>query len=159
MTTTQKTKITAESGQQQIVITRIFDAPRELVFSTYLDPELIPHWWGPRELSTTVDKMDPRTGGSWRILNHDKDGTEYGFHGVYHDITPSERIVHTFEFEGMPGHVLLETLTFEDVDGKTKLTDHSVFQTLEDRDGMIASGMESGAADTLERLAEVLAAK
>ncbi len=152
-----RANLIAEPGKQEIVITRVFDAPRERVFKTCTDPILIPQWWGPRNLTTTVDKMDVRPGGVWRFVQRDADDNEYAFKGVYHDITPPERLVFTFEFEGMPGHVLLETMTFEEDDGKTKLTDSSVFQTVEDRDGMLQSGMEQGATETMDRLAELLA--
>lgn len=136
---------------------RIFDAPCELVWRVCTDPDRLPEWWGPRSLATTVDKMDVRPGGVWRFVQRDAAGNEYAFHGVYHEVTPPERLVYTFEFEGMPGHVLLETVTFEDQDGKTMLTDKSVFQTVEDRDGMLNTGMEEGAAETMDRLAELLA--
>jgi uncharacterized protein YndB with AHSA1/START domain len=152
-----KTDLVAEPGKQAVVITRIFDAPRELVFKAITDPGLIPQWWGPRRLTTTVDKMDVRPGGVWRFVQRDQDGNEYAFNGVYHAVVPPERLVYTFEFEGMPGHVLLETVTFEEHDGKTTATDTPVFQTVEDRDGMLASGMEEGAVETMDRFAELLA--
>ena len=151
------TNLIAEPGKQEIIITRVFDAPRESVFKTYTDPDLIPQWWGPKNLTTTVDKMDVRPGGVWRFVQRDADGNEYAFNGVYHQIVPPERLVGTFEFEGMPGHVSLETVTLEDLKGKTKLTEKSVFQTVEDRDGMLKSGMEEGVAETMDRLAELIA--
>jgi len=126
-----RTNLTAEPGKQEIVTTRIFDAPRDLVFGTYMDPNLIPQWWGPRDLTTTVREMDARPGGIWRFVQRDVEGNEYGFHGVYHDITPPERLIYTFEYEGIPGHVLFETVTLEDVNGRTKVTDRGVFQTVE----------------------------
>ena len=153
-----KTEFIAEPGKQEIVITRVFDASRELVFKTSMDPNLIPKWWGPRSLTTTVDKMDVRPGGVWRYVQRDSDGNEFAFHGVYHEISPS-RFVQTFEFEGMPGHVLLEICTFEDIDGKTKLTEKSVFESIEDRDGMLKSRMEEGAKETLDRLAVLVEKK
>jgi len=153
-----KMNLIAEPGKQEIVMTRLFDAPRELVFKAYTDPNLIPQWWGPKNLTTTVDKMDVREGGVWRFVQRDSEGNEYAFHGVYHAIVSPERLVYTFEFEGMPGHVLLATVTFEELnDGKTKLTDRSVFQSVEDRDGMLQSGMEEGAAESMDRFAELLA--
>ncbi len=148
----------AEPGKQETVMTRVFDAPRELVFDTYTDPNRIPLWWGPKILTTTVDQMDVRPGGIWRFIQHDPDGNEYGFHGVYHAVEPPERFVYTFEFEGMPGHVLLETVTFDQQDGRTKMTVRSVFQTVEDRDGMLASMMDAGADDIWDRFAELLRA-
>jgi uncharacterized protein YndB with AHSA1/START domain len=151
------TKLVAEPGRKDIIVTRIFDASPELVFQAMTDPSLVPHWWGPRCLTTEVDQMDVRPGGFWRFINREMDGYEYAFHGVYHRVAPSEQLVYTCEFEGMPGHVLLQTITFEDLEGKTKITDQSVFQSVEDRDGMLMSGMEGGALETLERLAELLA--
>ena len=148
--------VTAAPGQQSIVLTRVFEAPRELVFQTCTDPTHIPHWWGPRSLTTTVDVMDVKPGGAWRFVQRDADGNEYAFHGVYHEVEPPERTVSTFEFEGMPGHVVLETTTFEDLGGRTRLTTTSVFQTIEDRDGMVSSGMEQGAVESMDRLAELL---
>jgi uncharacterized protein YndB with AHSA1/START domain len=151
-----KLDIVAEPGRQDFSFTRTFNAPRDLVFRTWMDPNAVPNFWGPRNLTTTVDQMDVRPGGIWRFLHRDADGNEYGFHGVYHDVTPSERVVQTFEFEGMPGHVLLETMTFEDIGGKTKITGHSVFQSIEDRDGMVSSGMEGGLAELLDRMADLV---
>lgn len=153
-----KPDYTIEPGKQEIVMTRTFDAPRDLVFKTMTDPNLIPRWWGPRYLTTTVDEMDLRPGGRWRYLQRDPQGNEHAFHGVYHDITAPERLVFTFEYEGVPGHVLLDTVTLEGVDGKTRLTDQSVFQSVADRDGMVQSGMESGATEMMDRLEELLAA-
>jgi uncharacterized protein YndB with AHSA1/START domain len=143
-------------GKQEIIMTRTFDAPRALVFKAFTDPDLIPKWWGPASTSTIVDKMDVNPGGIWRFINRDAEGNEACFHGVYHDIVAPERLVYTFEWEGLPGHALLETVIFEEHDGKTKITDTSVFQTLEDRDGMVANGMEGGAKESMERLAELL---
>jgi uncharacterized protein YndB with AHSA1/START domain len=151
-----QTGIVVEPGKQEIIITRVFEAPRDLVFRALIDPKLVPEWWGPRDLTTEVDVMDVRPGGQWRFLNRDAGGTEYGFHGVYHDVAPAERLVYTFEFEGVPGHVLLETVTLDAVEGGTRITDRSVFQTVEDRDAMVRSGMESGARQSMERLAELL---
>jgi uncharacterized protein YndB with AHSA1/START domain len=150
------TEFVIEPGRQDIVITHVFDAPRDVVFQAYTDPKLIPNWWGPRKYKTVVDRMDARQGGTWRFLNRDADGTEYGFKGVYHDVVPSERIVQTFEFEGAPGQVALETLVLEDVDGKTKAVAQSVFQSVEARDAMVQSGMEEGARETWDRLDEVI---
>jgi uncharacterized protein YndB with AHSA1/START domain len=98
--------------------------------------------------------MDVRVGGSWRYVSRDQDGIEFAFNGVYQEVVPPERIVCTFEFEGMPGHVSVDTATFEERDGRTMLTVRSRFETVEDRDGMLNSGMEAGFAETLDRLAE-----
>jgi len=145
-------------SDREIVMTRVFDAPRELVFKAYTDSTLIPQWWGPRGFTTTVDQMDVRPGGVWRFVQRGPDGSEYAFNGVYREIAPPQRIVSTFEFEGMPGHVSVETLTLEEHTGKTKVTSMSLFQTVEDRDGMLQSGMEAGAAETYDRFAELLEA-
>lgn len=152
------TDFIVEPNVQEVVMTRVFDAPRELVFKVCNEPELRAQWWGPSNLTTRVEKMDVRPGGEWRIVQRDPDGNEFGFHGVYHLVDPPSKTVNTFEFEGAPGHVLLETATFEEVDGnKTRLTIQSVYQSVEDRDGMVQSGMESGATESMDRLAELLA--
>jgi uncharacterized protein YndB with AHSA1/START domain len=154
-----QTKITAEPGKQEIFIVREFDAPRELVFRAVMDPKLISQWWGPRYLSTVVDKMDPRSGGQWRFINRDSEGHEYAFHGVYHEVLVPERVIDTFEFEGIPetGHASLETMTLEELPGeRTRLTVHSVFQSVVDRDATLASGMEEGVKDTYNRLEDLL---
>lgn len=143
-------------SDREIEVTRVFDAPRDFVFKAHTDPDAIPRWWGPRRHTTVVDKMDLRRGGAWRFVSRDADGNEYAFHGEYREIVPPERIVQTFEFEGMPGHVSVETLTFVEHDGRTTLTVRSVFDSVEDRDGTLQSGMEEGLAETWERLAEYL---
>ena len=157
--TAKTTTIPAEPGKQEIVITREFDAPRELVFKAVTDPKLIPQWWGPRHLSTDVDQMDVRPGGQWRFINRDAEENAYAFHGVYHEVLAPERIIDTFEFEGLPetGHVTLETMKLEALPGgRTRLTVQSVFQSVADRDGMLQGGMEEGVDDTYDRLAELL---
>ncbi len=144
-------------GERDIRIERVFDAPRDRVFATYIDPSLIPEWWGPHGTTTVVDEMEPRTGGRWRFVVRNSDGTETAFRGAYREVSPPERIVQTFEWEGMPGHVSVETATFEDLGDRTKVTTLSLFHTPEERDGMIASGMERGLNETYARLDEVLA--
>jgi uncharacterized protein YndB with AHSA1/START domain len=150
-------QVVANPGTQEIIITRSFDAPRELVFKAFTDPDAVRRWWGQRDTETIVDGLEARSGGRWRFVERGKDGNEYGFHGVFHEVTFPERIVWTFEFEGMPGHVLLETFSFQEQDGKTHMVDSSVFQSVADRDGMLQSGMESGAAESFDRLDEYLA--
>jgi uncharacterized protein YndB with AHSA1/START domain len=154
--TNDRTRIIAERGKQEVIITRVFDAPRNLVFKASTDRNLITRWWGPRRFTTIVDKIDARPGGMWRFINRDAAGNEFAFHGVYHEILAPERIVDTFEFEGMPGHVSLETCTLEDIGGKTKMTTKSVYQSVDDRDGALKSGMEEGVLETMDRLAELL---
>jgi uncharacterized protein YndB with AHSA1/START domain len=149
------TTITTPSDRA-ISMTRVFDAPRELVFQAHTDSQHVPHWWGPRRFTTTVVTMDVRPGGAWRFVHRDPEGNEYGFRGEYREVVPPERLVYTFEFEGMPGHILVETITFEEHDGKTTVTSTSLFDSIEDRDGMLESGMESGAIESWDRLAELL---
>lgn len=153
-----KTTITAEPGKQELFITREFDAPPELVFKAYTDPELLAQWLGPRGLTTTYETFEPVSGGKWRFTQKDKDGGEYGFHGVFHEVSP-DRVIQTFEFEGLPesGHVALETLKLEALpDGRTRIMAQSVFQSVSDRDGMVQSGMERGVKEGYERLDELL---
>jgi uncharacterized protein YndB with AHSA1/START domain len=143
---------------RDIHIERVFDAPRERVFATYTNPALIPEWWGPRGGTTVVDQMDVRVGGAWRFVIQNSDGSETGFRGTYREVTPPDRIVQTFEWEGMPGHVSVETAEFEDLgDGRTRVITTSLFHTPEERDGMLASGMERGLNETYARLDELLA--
>jgi uncharacterized protein YndB with AHSA1/START domain len=143
--------------EREIVSERVFDAPRERVYAAYTDPQSIPRWWGPRRMTTTVHEMDVRPGGKWRFVAREPDGREQGFRGVYREVAPPERIVQTFEWEGMPGHVIVETATFEDLGTRTRVTTTSLFHTTEERDGMIASGMEGGLTESHDRLAELLA--
>ena len=143
--------------EREIRIERIFDAPRDRVFAVYTDPELIPEWYGPRTRPRSSTRWTSRPGGSWRFIMRDSDGNESGFRGTYREITAPERIVQTFEWEGMPGHVSVETATFEDLGDRTKVTTTSIFHTTEERDGMLGSGMETGMNETYARLDELLA--
>jgi len=154
--TVPKTEYTIEPGRQDIVSTVVIDAPRELVYRAYTDPKLFAQWWGPRRYQIKIDKFDSRRGGEWRVVHLGADGAEYGFRGVNHDVVAPERMCSTFEFEGVPGHVALQTATFEAVGNKTRLVAHQVFQSVMDRDGMVASGMEEGSNESMERLAELL---
>jgi uncharacterized protein YndB with AHSA1/START domain len=140
---------------REIVMTRILDAPRDLVFEAHSSCEHMPHWWGPRRYEIASCEMDFRPGGAWRIV-HRGEGQEFGFRGEFREIRRPELITWTFEFEGMPGHVSVQTLTLEEHDGKTTLTSRVLFDSIEDRDGMINSGMESGAAESMDRLEEYL---
>jgi len=153
---TGTTKVTLPSDRE-ILITREFDAPRDLVFKAMTDPKLISRWWGPRKYATVVDKMDVRPGGAWRFVHRAPDGSEFGFRGEYREVVPPERIVQTFEFEPMAGHISVETATFTERDGRTLLTVRSLFASKEDRDGMVQSGMETGLRETHDRFAELLA--
>jgi uncharacterized protein YndB with AHSA1/START domain len=150
------TIFTAEPGKQETIITRVFNASREQVFRLYTNPKLIPEWWGPARLTTTVDKMELKPGGLWHFLHRDAAGNVFAFHGYYHGVRAPESLAYSFEFEGAPGHVALETVTFEEQGGKTLMTDRSVFQSLEDRNMMLQSGMEAGATESVDRLAALL---
>jgi uncharacterized protein YndB with AHSA1/START domain len=154
-----QTTIKAELGKQEVIIIREFDAPRELVFKAFTDPKILVKWLGPRELTMTMEKFEGRNGGSWQYTHADKDGNKFSFHGVIHELTAPERIIQTFEFDGLPekGHVAMETARFESLPGnRTRVTAQSVFQSVADRDGMVQSGMEHGVKDSHERLDEVL---
>lgn len=130
------------------------------MFRAYTDPELYVQWLGPRRLKITLEKFEPTNCGSWRYIHRDEDGNEYAFHGVHHEVTRPERIISTFEFEGLPepGHASLEMATFEELPGgKTWVMTKAVFQSVADRDGMVQSGMEKGVNDSHDRLDELLA--
>ena len=154
--TGSKTLSVETPSDLEIVMTRVFDAPRDLVFEAHTSCEHLARWWGPRGYEVSECDIDFRPGGAWRIVHRDPDGEEYAFRGEYREIVRPERIVWTFEFEGMPGNVSVETMTLEEHDGKTTLTAVSVFDWVEARDGMLQSGMEEGAAETYERLDEYL---
>lgn len=150
------TEFTIERDARQVVMSRVFDAPREVLFRVYTDPELYPKWWGPRDLQTTVEKMENRVGGEWHITQRDPEGNQYVFFGVTREFVPPERLVSTFEYEPFAGHVIVNTATFEDLGGKTLVTVTSQYDSIEDLEGMAQSGMESGARESWERLAELL---
>jgi uncharacterized protein YndB with AHSA1/START domain len=148
-------KITVVSDTE-LLLTREFDAPRELVFKAMTDPALLSRWWGPRKYRTVVDTMDARPGGKWRMRNIAADGGEHAFRGEFREFVPSERVVWTFEYEPLPGHISVETMTLTERDGRTLLTVRNQFASKEDLDAMVNSGMESGARESYERLAELL---
>jgi uncharacterized protein YndB with AHSA1/START domain len=153
-----KNNLEVDRGERAIRMSRIFAAPRELVWKVCTDPLLVPQWWGPSYLTTVVDKMDVSVGGTWRYIQRDSDGNEYAFRGIYKEVTPPERLTYTFEFEPMAGHISIETLMFDELpDGKTRITAITTYTTLEDLEGVLQSGMESGAVETWDRLEELLA--
>jgi uncharacterized protein YndB with AHSA1/START domain len=154
--TMSKTEYVIEPGKQDITSTIVFDAPRELVFKAYTDPKLFAQWWGPRRYKNEIEVFDSRRGGSWRVVQVGEDGSRHAFRGVNHDVVAPERICATFEYEGVPGHVALQTATFEEMGNKTKLVAHIVFESVMDRDGMVASGMQEGADESMDRLVELL---
>ena len=156
-TTEKKAKVTTPADRE-ILIERVFDAPRDRVYAAFTDPELIPQWWGRQEDTTTVDKLDVRPGGDWRFVTvSSSDGEEHAFRGTFREVDPPERIVWTFEWEGMPGYISVETTTFEDLGEQTKVISRSLFHTTEERDGMIEAGMEKGLSESYEKLDELLA--
>ena len=150
--------LTAEPGSFEVRTVREFDAVPKRVFAAHIDPQAIPHWWGPSYLTTSVDLLEPRTGGRWRFLQKDPSGPQHNFRGVFHTVDPDRRLVQTFEYEGTPGHVVLQTADFEPLTGgRTRLTVSAVFQSVADRDEMLAAGMESGDSESADRLAAFLA--
>lgn len=153
-----QTTITAEPGKQELFITREFDAPRELVFKAHINPDLYVQWLGPRGYDMTLETFEPYSGGRYRYVQKDKNGNEYGFHGVFHEMS-EDLMIQTFEFEGLPerGHVILDTMRLEELPGnRTRITIQSVYQSVADRDGMIQAGMEYGLNEGYERLDELL---
>ena len=150
-----KTKITAAPGKQELFIEREFDAPRELVFAAFSEPEWLVQWMGPSSLSMEIEKLVNRSGGEYRFLHKDEMGNQYAFNGVIHEVDEPARMIRTFEFEGLPerGHVSLEFLTLEALPGeRTKLHIQSIFKSVADRDGLISSGMEGGMNEGFEKL-------
>ncbi|TXG83330.1 MAG: ATPase [Thermomicrobiales bacterium] len=136
---------------------RTFNAPRELVYRAMTEPDLVAQWWGQRGSTTIVDQLDPRVGGAWRFIQRGEDGAEYAFRGEFLELDPPARIVQTFEFELMPGHISSDAITLTETDGVTLVRIFSTFASKVDRDGMLQSGMEGGANETYDRLEELLA--
>lgn len=145
-------------SDREVVLTRVFDAPRELVFKAHTQPEHVARWWGQRRSTLSVCEIDLRPGGAWRFVERAADGNEFPFKGVYQEIVPPEQLVYTFIFDVEPYSNLevIDTMTLTERDGKTTLTVSSLYPSVEARDGMIASGMEQGAAESYDRLAEHL---
>jgi uncharacterized protein YndB with AHSA1/START domain len=148
-------KITTPTDRE-IRIERIFNAPRERVWKALTDPKLVVQWWG-RGNNLVLERFEVRRGGHWRFVEHGPDGV-HGFEGRYREVTPPSRIVQTFEWDGMPGHVAVEDMTLEDLgDGRTRLVTVSLFHTGMERDGMLHSGMEQGLNQSYAALDRVLA--
>jgi uncharacterized protein YndB with AHSA1/START domain len=142
--------------EREIHIERVFDAPVARVWQAFTDPELVAQWWGGGE-KLTIERMEVERGGHWRFVTHGPEGSD-GFEGRYREVVPQERVVQTFEWDGMPGHVAVETAEFTDLgDGRTKVTTTSLFHTVEERDGMLNSGMEHGLNASYNALDAVLA--
>jgi uncharacterized protein YndB with AHSA1/START domain len=143
-------------SEREIRTERTFNAPRDRVWKAMTDPELVAQWWG-RGNKVVVEKFEFQRGGHWRFVEHGADGVN-GFEGRYREISPPERVVQTFEWDGMPGHVIIETMTLEDLgNGRTKLVTVSLFHTPEERDGMLQSGMEVGTNESYAALDKLLA--
>ena len=158
-TSTHETEITADPDVPLIRITREFDAPPEKVFRAHTDPELVVQWNGPDGIDMRIDHHDCRTGGSYRYV-HVSDGNEFGFRGCFHEVRPSDVIVQTFTFEGVPDGVALERLVFEHLgSGRTRLTSTSLVDSFEGRDAFLASGMEDGVRQGYARLDALLAGR
>jgi len=151
------TNIIVPPGLPQVIIEREFAAPAQLVLRAHLEPGLLARWLGPREMTMTVERYEARHGGTWRYIHRGPDGQEHAFRGVFHGQPSAAGIVQTFEYEGTPGHVKLDTTTLRERDGVTLLRTVSSFQSVDDRDAMVASGMERGVRDSGERLEALLA--
>ena len=138
---------------------REFNAPRDLVFEAMSKPEYITQWWGPRGSTLTKCELDFRVGGTWNFVERGSDGTEHPFKGVYKEIAPPERVTWTFIYDVPPFDQFeaVETVTLTEIEGRTKLSVDSVHGSKEARDGHVQSGMEKGAAETYDRLEELLA--
>lgn len=156
-TKTSKMTVTLPSDRE-IQMTWVFDAPKELVFEAHTKPEHLRKWWGSRDDTMVVCDMDLRVGGTYRFVLRSAGGEAWAFRGEFREISPPDRIVQTFEYEGMPGKISIETLEFEERGGRTTLTNTSLLDSKEDRDNMLASGMEEGATESMERLEKLLPA-
>jgi uncharacterized protein YndB with AHSA1/START domain len=146
-------------SDREILMTRKFDAPREIVWETITDPELIPQWWGFARDKTDVKKMDVRPGGEWRYITHTSGGEVVDFHGTYREVVAPEKLVYSFLFGDMPEGDGFVEITLVEKDGVTELRDRGVFTSKEERDAVIATGMEEGARETYERLSELIATR
>ncbi|MBA2718185.1 MAG: SRPBCC family protein [Chloroflexi bacterium] len=151
-----ETQIQVPDGVPFIDVSREFEAPRDLVFRAFTEPDLLVQWLGPGKYEMVIDTYDVRAGGSWRYIHRDGDGNEYGFHGVFHGDPSPDGFVQTFEFEGAPGHVSLDKLSLEEREGKTTVHTHSVYQSLEARNAMVESGMAEGMNEGFNRLDALL---
>lgn len=146
-------------AENQVVYTRVFAAPRDLVFEAWTRPEHVRRWWGPRGFTVTVCEIDLRPGGAYRFVQRGPDGNDYPFKGEYREIVPPERLVYTqiFDVPGLSDHVLLVTGTFDEHEGGTLFTGRLLFESTEDRVAAMDTGMAQGMAETLDRLEEYLA--
>jgi uncharacterized protein YndB with AHSA1/START domain len=156
---TNPVTINAPEGLPFIEIVREFDAPVEAVFGAHRDPELVRQWLGPNGYEMDIERWDFTTQGGYRYVHRNPEGEEYAFNGTFHTVRENEFAVQTFEFEGMRDIVAVESMTFEDLgDGRTRLRGWSTYPSVEARDGMVASGMETGLREGYERLDALVAA-
>ena len=154
---TNAVTINAPEGLPFIEIVREFDAPVEAVFAAHRDPELVRQWLGPQGYEMDIERWDFTTQGGYRYVHRNPEGEEYAFNGTFHTVRPNEFAVQTFEFEGVPDVVAVESMTFEDLgDGRTRLRGWSTYPSVEARDGMVESGMEIGLREGYERLDAIL---
>ena len=152
-------RTTAYADGLEFVMERVFDAPRDLVWTVITDPERVTRWWGPHGYTTTVEAMQVRPGGRWRYINHTTGGEDVAFKGEYLEVDAPERLVYTFilDIPGFDDKAGVVTMTLEDVGGRTKLTERSQFPTIEDLEMQIGVGMVRGALETYDRLADEIA--
>ncbi len=152
---THTSRITAPTDRE-IHIERIFDASRDRVWRAFTEPDLLAQWWG-RGNKLVIERLEVKQGGRWRFVEHGPDGV-HGFEGRFREVTPKDRMVWTFEWDGMPGYVSVDTVIFEDLgDGRTKVISKVLFFTTEERDGMLKSGMEQGLNQSYAALDALLA--
>jgi uncharacterized protein YndB with AHSA1/START domain len=151
-------KVTADKGLPFVDTERELDAPRDLVFRCFAEPALLKQWLGPQRLEMRIDEFDFRDGGRYRYAHVEENGTEYGFRGVFHGPQTPDSMLQTFEFDGAPGHVSLDRMELIDLgNGRTLARSHSVFQSVEARDAMVASGMADGMEQGFQKLDGLLA--
>lgn len=156
-TTNSETFQITTPSDLEFVMTRTFNAPRVLVWDAWTKPEHVAKWWGCSESKITVCEIDLRVDGAWRYVLQTTDGSEFGFYGVYCEITPHEKLVHTSLYEPMPQYPTLVTVVFEERDGKTLMTETTRHNSTQARDGHLQSGLEGGAQQSLNRLEEYVA--
>ncbi len=160
MSATGKTSVTTARvttpADREIHVERIFNAPRARVWQAFTDPKMVAQWWG-RGNKLVIERMEVERGGHWRYVEHSSDGP-HGFEGRYREVTPPQRLVQTFEWDGMPGYVMIEAVNFEDLgDGRTRVITTLLAHTTEERDGMLNSGMEQGMNQSYAALDKLLA--
>lgn len=151
--------ITATPGLPFIDAVRDIDASVTEVYRAYTEPALMVQWLGPREMVMEIGEYNASVGGRYQYTHRNPEGLEFGFRGVFHDVAPEDHLVQTFEFDGAPGHASLERVSFVDLGGRTRISVHAVYQSVEDRDAMVGAGMERGMSEGYDRLEELLAAR